>query len=172
MNLYKIANKDEEHPIKACVAKNLRKGWMCLSFEYFYHFLKGKFLIINSQYDSYIIKNIMQQDCLRDGLTMKTLSSCGVKQLFHIERYRKRYLAMINGFLQINPTSSIWSIPCSEHVVASKNDFYNNARLAVPGLGDTHRSTIRQAVQKFVFQNERIISFDLVPWPYNWRCAY
>lgn len=49
------------------------------------------------------------------------------------------------------------------------DDFYDSPNQMVPGETGY---TIREAVEKFVLEGERIYLVDDVAWPGNTRCAY
>jgi hypothetical protein len=89
--------------------------------------IKGKYLIINSEYDSWAIPNILDVKCLKNAAVGgQTLSSCTKTELTHIENYRALYRASMTKLLTINPNASIWSIACANHVYACINIFYNS----------------------------------------------
>lgn len=74
----------------------------------------------------------------------------------------------MGSFRGANPDVSIWSIACSNHVYACRNDFYNSPHQKVPA--NTGR-TVKDAIEEFVFQNRQVIAFDEAAWPANEGCA-
>ncbi len=80
--------------------------------------MKGKFMIVNSEYDSWAIFNILGFNCLKKGVSGETLNSCSKAEMNYIEKYRAFYRQTLAKFLTVNPESSIWSIACSNHVYA------------------------------------------------------
>ena len=81
-------------------------------------------MVINSDYDSWVIPSILNIHCLRNGKSGVTLSNCNTSQMQYIESYRSHYKevlnkGVLNKFMAVNQELSIWSIVCSSHVYAS-----------------------------------------------------
>lgn len=98
----------------------------------------------------------------------QTLSGCSSRQITHIESYRSLYRDTMAKFLAANPEASIWSIACSNHVYACLNVFYNSEFQRVP---EVVGSTVKQAVEAFMLEKKRVVSYDLNPWPANSPCS-
>lgn len=64
-NIYKVANVNESTPFIECNALHPNEEWKCLFIEYGVTVLKGKYMIINSEYDSWAIPNILEIKCLK-----------------------------------------------------------------------------------------------------------
>ena len=71
-----MANRDEPSPNNECNKYYQGEEWKCYFLEYSYPFIRGKFLILNSEYDSFEVPNFLQLNCLKDGKSGETLSSC------------------------------------------------------------------------------------------------
>ena len=65
---------------------------------------------------------------------------------------------------------SVWSNACAWHGSIGVNAMYysDKQRASVGGK----KLTIQEAVEKFVFENERIVEIDEYTWPYNTACAF
>lgn len=79
--------------------------------------LEGRILLINSQYDSAAISDILDIKCLKNGTSGKTLSGCSSNDMSNIEVYRKTYLNFITNFMHFSK-NNVWTIACSQHVYA------------------------------------------------------
>lgn len=85
VNTYKIANVDESTPQVECNAVHKSEEWKCLFIENTVGVLKGKYLVVNSQYDSWAIPNIIEVKCLKSSMVGgQTLSNCSKTDLAHI----------------------------------------------------------------------------------------
>ena len=75
-NLFKIANVNEKSPIDICNRFYVGEEYKCLFLQYSFTSIQGTMLLVNSQYDSWAIKNVLDINCLTDGKSGKTLSAC------------------------------------------------------------------------------------------------
>lgn len=67
-NLHQIGNADEQTPDPGCNAEFTGdENWKCLSVEAMMLYLKGRYMLINSEYDAWAIPNILQIKCLKNG---------------------------------------------------------------------------------------------------------
>lgn len=64
--------------------------------------IKGKFMIVNSEYDAWAIPNILGFGCLKKGISGQTLAECSKTQLSYIEKYRAFYRQTLGKFLALN----------------------------------------------------------------------
>ena len=78
-------------------------------------------MMINSEYDSWAIPNILDENCLKKGVSGYTLSGCSRTQMSYIEKYRSIHMQMLTKTFVINDDFSFWSIACSNHVYACLN---------------------------------------------------
>lgn len=102
-NIYKVANTKESTPIPQCNAAYPGEEWKCLFIENSYPMTKGKFMIINSEYDSWAIFNILGFDCLKSAQAGgATLSHCSKTEMAYIEKYRTEYRETLAKFLGLN----------------------------------------------------------------------
>ena len=169
INTYKIANINESTPISECNALFKNEEWKCLFIENAYSVIKGRFLVVNSEYDAWAIPNILEVKCLKAAAVGgATLSSCSTREIQHIEAYRTLYKNAMTKLMTVNPNASIWSIACSNHVYACLNIFYSSDFQKVPEIVG---STVKSAVEAFVLGNERVVKYDLEAWPANKGCA-
>ena len=168
-NTYKVANINESTPFSECNEIHKNQEWKCLFIEYGYGLISGKFMILHSEYDSWAIPNILEIECLKNAVVGgHTLSSCTSEEVAYIEAYRSAYKDAMAKLLTANPRASIWSIACSNHVYACIDGFYSSDFQRVPELIG---KTVRTAVEAFVLDNERVVSYDFEPWPANKGCA-
>ena len=89
--------------------------------------------MVNSQYDSWAIYNILKIKCLSkrpDGSA--SLSKCSESEKKHIEEYRSLYQEMMENILKITNKNSCWSIGCSNHVYACLDVFYDSPFDKIP----------------------------------------
>lgn len=80
--------------------------------------------MINSEYDSWSIPNILGIRCLMNGTSGYTLANCSLEELQYIEKYRSTYKTALSRFEMLNDGLSLWSIACSNHVYAFFDQFY------------------------------------------------
>jgi hypothetical protein len=52
--------------------------------EYSYPYIPGRFMVLNSEYDSWGILYFLQINCLKDGVSGFTLSGCNSTELEYI----------------------------------------------------------------------------------------
>jgi hypothetical protein len=64
--------------------------------------------------------------------------------------------------------NSIWTIACSQHVYAVWGEFYDAPAQKIP---ESSGMTVRNAIERFVLEGERINLVDQGPWPANSACA-
>lgn len=64
--------------------------------------------------------------------------------------------------------NSVWTISCCAHSFACYEERYENNLVKIPAVEGL---TVKDAVEGFVFDDQRISSIDQVPWPYNVPCA-
>ena len=64
---------------------------------------------------------------------------------------------------------SVWSNACTWHGIIMRNDqYYSENQRTASG----EKLTIQEAVEKFVFDNEKIVEIDEYTWPFNTGCAF
>ena len=78
-------------------------------------------------------------------------------------------MQMVTKWFVINDDYSFWSIACSNHVYACLNDFYDSSNQKVPGKNGF---TVHDAIEAFVFKNQRVLAVDTSGWPANSGCAH
>lgn len=61
-------------------------------------------------------------------------------------------------FLTSSTKNSLWAIACSGHGYGASDSHYENSKERVP---EDKGLTVRDAVDRFVFNNERIQSIDV-----------
>jgi O-palmitoleoyl-L-serine hydrolase len=167
-NLFKVANVDEQSPNLECNKRYPGEEWRCILVEYAYPFIRGRMLVLSSEYDSWAIQYFVQLDCLKDGVSGFTLSGCNASELALIEQYRSNYKKTLNNFLEANQELSVWSIACSNHVYAFEDVFYDNPHERIPAQTG---KTVRDMVEEFVLQGTKNIVIDAEGWPSNTGCA-
>ena len=166
-NLFRVSNADEATPNNVC--NNFKRGeeYKCLMMEVLFSSLEGRVMLINSQYDSEAIPDILDIKCITNGTQGQTLAACTPADLANIEVYRKAYLAFVNNFMLFSK-NSVWTIACSHHVYGVWGEFYDSAAQKVP---ESSGMTVREAVERFVLGGERVNRQDAGPWPANSGCA-
>ena len=83
--LYRISNLDSETPLELCNIYLSEEPWKCLFVQYNYHYLYGKMLFIQSQYDSVVIKDILKIPCGQNKTEGgQTLFFCNENQMKYI----------------------------------------------------------------------------------------
>lgn len=68
----------------------------------------------------------------------------------------------------MNTKSSSWTIGCSQHGYSYEKQFYNSDTERVPAKSGV---TIKQALNAFVFGQQRVHAEEEYPWPSNSGCA-
>ena len=122
-------------------------------------------MAISSEYDTWAINNTLGFDCLKLGSSGWTLSDCKQSEMTYIETYRAKFKTYISYFLNIEKNSA-WTIGCSNHVYPIYDMFYNDEKEEVKGI------KLKDALERFVFNEERVIEVESEPWPANTGCAY
>ena len=166
--LYKVANTDESTPVEPCNKKFAGEEHKCLFMENVFTSLKGRILVINSEYDEVGLED-MGITCFSGAKSKgKSFKNCNATEMGWIEAYRSAYMKFVENFLHFS-TSNIWTIACCAHSYACYGWRYDVPEQKVPG--DTG-ATVREAIDRFVFNDERVVMVDRVDWPNNAPCAY
>ena len=126
-------------------------------------------MIITSQYDSWLIYNGTEIGCVTDGKVGKTLTNCSSSDFILIEKNRRILLDFLDMWAREDSKNSVWAISCSTHMYLQFDDFYDSPNQKVPGVTGYK---LREAVEKFVLEGEKIYMVDDVAWPGNALCAY
>jgi hypothetical protein len=71
------------------------------------------------------------------------------------------------GKLTEETKNGVWTIACCGADYSTF--FYDKEDVMVPS---TTGKTARAAVERFVLQNQKVITIDAVSWPKNGNCAY
>ena len=82
----------------------------------------------------------------------------------YIERYHQKFRDIMEYYTMVSRHSA-WTIGCSNHGYTFEDQDYNNPKQAVNGM------TVKQAVESFVFENQRIMQLEQNDWPANTGCA-
>lgn len=101
-NIYKLANSGEPTPMDVCDDMFLKEEYKCYFLQNTYRYIFGRFMIINSEYDSWAIENILDEKCLKNGTSGMTLSGCNRTQMSYIEKYRDLYMQLETKFFVRN----------------------------------------------------------------------
>lgn len=166
-NLFKVTNVDEKFPIEACNRKFPGEEYKCVFVQNSYEFLESQVLFINSKYDAVGLEMSMNISCMKNGASGKTLKYCSEQEMELIEHYRASYQQTAATLVEHG--HSLWTISCCQHSYACYAGFYNVSAQKVPQLVG---STVADAIERFVFGNERVVAVDQVDWPANEPCAY
>ena len=54
-------------------------------------------MFIESQYDTWAIKNILKIDCAKQGIACSTLKYCSAEEMSAIQSYRNQYMNLISS---------------------------------------------------------------------------
>ena len=71
-------------------------------------------MVINSEYDSWVIQKALQVPCLTNGTSEYTLGTCSPAQLQFIEQYRNQTRTLVT-YYELLSNNSAWTIGCSQH---------------------------------------------------------
>ena len=167
-----ISNADERPPNTKCweSLSSPTEDWQCIFSPKVIQYFDTKMLWLNAQYDSYITKNVLQVGCLLDSdPSTFTPKNCTPPELLLLDYYRGLISTHVLGELA-KKGHSIWSNACSWHGIAADSEIYDNWRVKAPFYG--RRRTAKQAVEDFVFKDQRIMDIDQFPWPSNRMCAF
>ena len=146
------------------------EDWRCLFAPKGPLHLNTKMLWLNSQYDFFMIKEIMKIDCLLEtGPKVFSPKNCSPPEILIMDYYRGLINTHVLGELA-KQGHSIWSNACSWHTVTVLSKIYDNWRVKAPFYG--RRRTAKQAVEDFVFKNQKIMDIDRFPLPSNRLCAF
>ena len=124
-------------------------------------------MFISSQYDPIGIEDTMGIHCMKSGKSGSTLSNCSDTNMNFINGYRNKFIQDIQQLIKHN--HSIWTISCCQHSYACYHNFYNVSSQKIP---ENTGSTVAEAIDRFVFHNERVVLVDQDPWPKNEPCAF
>ena len=69
VNMFKLANIDEKTPLTLCNGRYKDEEYKCLFIEYAWTSFQSRTLLVNSEYDSWVIANILKINCLKNGTT-------------------------------------------------------------------------------------------------------
>ena len=81
--------------------------------------------MINSEYDSWVINNTLQERCLTPGSSGETLENCNAEQMVYIERYHQKFRDIMEYYTMVSRHSA-WTIGCSNHGYLYQDEFYKN----------------------------------------------
>ena len=135
-------------------------------------FIDAKLFWIQAQYDSFVLQFILRLPCITKGKTgpySYTFEKCKPHQLLPMDFTRSVLLEQVLYPL-VKQGHSVWSNACVWHSVISENTIYfsDNQKASVQGKN----ITIQEALESYVFDNEKINEIDAYPWPYNRGCAF
>ena len=167
-NIFTVASTGEKTPFKECNEKHPGEEWRCLFIESGVEQLRGRIMIVNSQYDAWAISNILELHCMKRGTPDFSLEHCTHGEMALIEKYRSTFKDAMVKLAASNPDSSIWAISCAFHVYACLDALYDSPIEKVPM---TVGHTARQAVEKFVMEGKRVVDYDTEAWPHNQPCS-
>ena len=85
----------------------------------------------------------------------------------NIEHYRSVYMKTVDTLVEAG--HSIWTMACCQHSYACYQPFYNVSTQKVPELTG---ATVAEAIDRFVFHDERVVIVDQKPSPNNEPCAF
>lgn len=131
--------------------------------------LDARLMIIQPQYDTFVLTHRLGIDCLTDGESKKTLKECEPAEIILMDALRM--VLITQAFKKaVSLGTSVWSNACVWHSALPQSDIYysDKQRASVGGL----KLTAQEAVERFVFDGETIVEIDAYPWPYNAECAF
>lgn len=140
--MFKLANTDEKTPLDLCNGKYVNEEYKCLFIQNAWTSFQVRTMLVNSEYDSWVIQNALKISCLKNGTTEYTLSGCSSEELNFIEDYRRKYKAFME-FYMMNTRSSCWSIGCSQHGYSYTKEYFNSDTERVPARSGM---TIKEAI--------------------------
>ena len=168
----KISNADERPPNTKCLESlsTTTEDWQCFFSPKIVQYLDTKMLWLNAQYDSFLLQNVLQVGCLLNS-DPSTFSpkNCTPPELLLLDYYRGLVSTHVLRELA-KQGHSIWSNACSWHGIAIDSEIYDNWRVKAPFYG--RRRTAKQAVEDFVFKDQKVMDIDQFPWPSNRLCAF
>lgn len=88
-------------------------------------------MLINSEYDSWAIQNILNISCLAQGQSEYTLSKCSEQEIAYIETYRKK-MQDVMSLYTMNSKNSAWTIGCSQHIYSISRRYFDSETERVP----------------------------------------
>ncbi len=100
--------------MELCNTKYANQEYLCFFFQYAYVYFKARTLVINSEYDSWVIQKALQVPCLTNGTSEYTLGTCSPAQLQFIEQYRNQTRTLVT-YYELLSNNSAWTIGCSQH---------------------------------------------------------
>jgi hypothetical protein len=145
--LFKVSNANAFTPLTSCNSRFEGEEYRCLFLQNSFAFVQGRFMIINSQYDEVGLEEGVGINCLKNGVSGKTLSNCSSTELKFIEVYRKEYLSFVSNFMQFAKNSA-WTISCCTHSYACYGERYDVPEQKVPSITGL---TVKDAIDLFVF---------------------
>ena len=167
-----LSNPDERLPNKNCLntLASPSDDWQCVFVPKAVLNIDTKMLWLNSQYDSFVAKNVLGMSCISDSFpSMFTPKKCSPPELLLLDFYRGLVNTHVIAELA-KQGHSIWSNACSWHVATSDSNIYDYRRINAPFIGQRH--TAKEIVEAYIFNNKKFVIMDQYPWPSNPLCAY
>jgi hypothetical protein len=128
-------------------------------------FIKPKMFVLQSQYDSWGLRNILQLSCI-PKVDPVDLSGCSLSQMAAAENFRTKINEGIKNLTSVAHIGA-WTISCSQHVFLDTIDLTLNKGFKVPALWGNN---ILQAILSFVSGRKKT-QIDPVAWPMNKLCS-
>lgn len=128
-------------------------------------FIKPKMFVLQSQYDSWGLKNIVQLSCIPSGDAVD-LSTCTAAQMTAAENFRTKINEGIKNLTSIAHIGA-WTISCAQHVFIDTMDYTLSKSYKVPALWGNN---ILQAILSFISGRKKT-QIDPVAWPLNKLCS-
>lgn len=89
-----------------------------------YEFIKPKMFVLQSQYDSWGLIQILQLKCV-PNTNPSTMDKCNDTEKAYIELYRSKINEAINNITSVE-RNGIWAVSCIQHGFLENNQYIDN----------------------------------------------
>ena len=87
--MMKLANIDESHPFSLCAVRHEGFEEQCFFIDQGYIFYNFDSMVVESQYDPFTIKNVLEIDCINEK---GSFAGCSEAERAYIQKYRSQRL--------------------------------------------------------------------------------
>ncbi|KRX10910.1 hypothetical protein PPERSA_12034 [Pseudocohnilembus persalinus] len=167
-HLLAISNKNSKYINQECQNDNQDQPYKCMLPQYLINYIKTPILLVNSGYDSWSTRFILEVTCSENSFLNFDLQHCSENELKLIEAYKQKINEKLQQIQNKNKNVSSWIISCPAHGLIYKEIFIND-EWTLPNEEKTLSTLIGQI---FNSNNEQFTYFDSSVWPENQGCAF
>ncbi|KAL4450363.1 hypothetical protein ABPG74_009069 [Tetrahymena malaccensis] len=145
--------------------------YKCTYAQYIVDLMPVPVFIINSLYDSYILKNTLHVNCVTPTFG---LENCSKQDIEKVSDLRKKMLTQLELIQQRKPNWGAWAISCIYHVLTESYQTFNGPDYQVPvNSGLTISYVLKEFIQMQldgISPNKNYFILDPEVYPNNYNC--